>query len=152
MKKLLLLLLIPFLGMATTLKADTVLSMGDYQGDPGDVITVSVNLANTENDIAGFQFDIPMNGFSYVNGSAVKSNRLPGQFILIAQTISNGYLRVLCYSMPGTNIPGNDGDIMTFQITLGDTEGIFPLEFENIVLSNIKFWYVVNFINHASLY
>ena len=97
MKKLLLLLLIPFLGMATTLKADNVLSMGDYQGDPGDVITVSVNLANTENDIAGFQFDIPMNGFSYVNGSAVKSNRLPGQFILIAQTISNGYLRVLCY-------------------------------------------------------
>ena len=138
MKKLLLLLLIPFLGMATTLKADNVLSMGDYQGDPGDVITVSVNLANTENDIAGFQFDIPMNGFSYVNGSAVKSNRLPGQFILIAQTISNGYLRVLCYSMPGTNIPGNDGDIMTFQITLGDTEGIFPLEFENIVLSNIQ--------------
>ena len=138
MKKLLLLLLIPFLGMATTLKADNVLSMGDYQGDPGDVITVSVNLANTENDIAGFQFDIPMNGFSYVSGSAVKSNRLPAQFILIAQTISNGYLRVLCYSMPGTNIPGNDGDIMTFQITLGDTEGIFPLEFENIVLSNIQ--------------
>ncbi len=138
MKKLLLLLLIPFLGMATTLKADNVLSMGDYQGDPGDVITVSVNMANDQNDIAGFQFDIPMNGFSYVNGSAVKSNRLPGQFILIAQTVSNGNLRVLCYSMPGTNIPGNDGDIMTFQITLGDAEGIFPLEFEDIVLSNIQ--------------
>ena len=138
MKKLLLLLLIPFLGMATTLKADNVLSMGDYQGDPGDVITVSVNMANDQNDIAGFQFDIPMNGFSYVNGSAVKSNRLPGQFILIAQTVSNGNLRVLCYSMPGTNIPGNDGEIMSFQITLGDAEGIFPLEFEDIVLSNIQ--------------
>ena len=138
MKKLLLLLLIPFLGMTTTLKADNVLSIGDYQGDPGDVITVSVSLANDENNIAGFQFDVPMNGFSFVNGSAVKSSRLPAQFILLAQIVANGNLRVLAYSMPGTNIPGNDGEIMTFQITLGDTEGVFPIELEQMVLSDIQ--------------
>ncbi|MBR6492205.1 MAG: C10 family peptidase, partial [Bacteroidales bacterium] len=44
------------------------LSIGDYTGTEGEIITININLAN-ENEVASFGFDIPINeGFTYVEG------------------------------------------------------------------------------------
>ena len=113
-----------------------ILSIGDYTGAEGEILTIDINLAN-EDEVSGFQFDIPINeGFTYVEGSIAKGERCGPNFILISQIVSSGALRVLCYSMPGTNITGNDGTIASLQILLGEA-GTYELGLENCVLQTI---------------
>ena len=115
-----------------------ILSIGDYVGNIGTTVTVGVSLEN-ESDIAGFQFDLTLpSSVTYVAGSLVKSSRLYPQHILIGQIVSGNILRVLCYSMPGTNISGNSGDIVTFSLNLVGEAGTYALPLSNAVLSNIN--------------
>ena len=114
-----------------------ILSIGDYTGAEGEILTIDINLAN-EDEVSGFQFDIPINeGFTYVEGSIAKGERCGPNFILISQIVSSGALRVLCYSMPGTNISSNYGTIASLQILLGEA-GTYELGLENCVLNNIQ--------------
>ncbi|MBP5781977.1 MAG: C10 family peptidase, partial [Bacteroidales bacterium] len=113
------------------------LSIGDYTGTEGEIITININLAN-ENEVASFGFDIPINeGFTYVEGSLVKGVRCGPNFVILGQIVSSGALRVLCYSIPGTNISGNDGVIASLQILLGET-GTYELSLTNESLSNTQ--------------
>ena len=113
------------------------LSIGDYTGTEGEIITININLAN-ENEVASFGFDIPINeGFTYVEGSLVKGVRCGSNFVILSQIVSSGALRVLCYSIPGTNISGNDGVIASLQILLGEA-GTYELSLTNESLSNIQ--------------
>ena len=118
--------------------ADNLMYINNYTGNTGDQLTVEVNLANSE-DISGFQFDIPLNGFAYVDGSIAKAARCTSNHIILAQLVNNGAtLRVLCYSMPGANLIGNDGPIASFDILLGSVAGNFPLALEGAVISTIQ--------------
>ena len=113
------------------------LSIGDYTGTEGEIITININLAN-ENEVASFGFDIPINeGFTYVEGSLVKGVRCGPNFVILGQIVSSGALRVLCYSIPGTNISGNEGVIASLQILLGEA-GTYELSLTNESLSNIQ--------------
>ncbi|MBR5725822.1 MAG: dockerin type I repeat-containing protein, partial [Muribaculaceae bacterium] len=113
------------------------LSIGDYTGTEGEIITININLAN-ENEVASFGFDIPINeGFTYVEGSLVKGVRCGPNFVILGQIVSSGALRVLCYSIPGTNISGNDGVIASLQILLGEA-GTYELSLTNESLSNTQ--------------
>ncbi len=118
--------------------SQNILSIGDYTGDEGEILTVNINLAN-EDEVSGFQFDIPINeGFTYVEGSIVKGVRCSPNHIIFGQLVNNGTaLRVLCYSMPLTNISGNDGTIASFQILLGEA-GTYELGLADCYLSNLQ--------------
>ena len=114
------------------------LSIGDYTGAEGEILTININLAN-ENEVAGFQFDIPLNeGFTYVEGSIVKGVRCAPSHIILTQMVGDGTtLRVICYSVnPPANISGNDGTIASLQIILGEG-GIYELGLENCIISSI---------------
>ncbi len=118
--------------------ADNLMYINSYTGNSGDQLTVDVNLANTDS-ISGFQFDIPLNGFTYVEGTIDKSARCTSNHIILAQVVSDGaILRVLCYAMPGANLIGNDGPIASFDILLGSVAGNFPLALEGAVITTIQ--------------
>ena len=115
-----------------------ILSIGDYTGAEGELLTIDINLAN-ENEVAGFQFDIPLNeGFTYVEGSIAKGVRCTPSHIILTQVVGDGTtLRVICYSVnPPANISGNDGTIASLQIILGEG-GIYELGLENCIISSI---------------
>lgn len=118
--------------------ADNLMYINSYTGNTGDQLTVEVNLANSD-DISGFQFDIPLNGFTYVEGTIAKAARCTSSHIILAQIVNDGaILRVLCYAMPGENLIGNDGPIASFDILLGSVAGTFPLALEGAVISTIQ--------------
>ncbi len=113
-----------------------IMSIGDYVGYIDTEVTVAVSLEN-ESDVAGFQFDLTLpSSVTYVAGSLAKSSRLFPQHILIGQIVSGNILRVLCYSMPGTNISGDSGEIVTFRLNLVGEDGTYVLPLSNAVLSN----------------
>ena len=115
-----------------------IMSIGDYVGNIGTTITVGVNLEN-ESDVAGFQFDLTLpSSVTYVAGSLAKSSRLYPQHIIMGQIVGGNILRVLCYSMPGTNISGNSGEIVHFDLNLVGETGTYALPLSNAILSNIN--------------
>ena len=115
-----------------------ILSIGDYTGAEGETLSIDINLAN-ENEVAGFQFDIPLNeGFTYVEGSIVKGVRCTPSHTILTQMVGDGTtLRVICYSInPPANISGNDGTIASLQISLGEA-GMYELGLEGCIISSI---------------
>ena len=114
-----------------------IMSVGDYVGNIGNTLTLSVSLEN-ESDVAGFQFDLTLpSSVTYVAGSLAKSSRLFPQHILLGQVVSGNILRVLCYSMPGTYISGNSGEIVTFSLDLVGPGGVYSLPLSNTAISDI---------------
>ena len=115
-----------------------ILSIGDYVGEIGTTVTVGVSLEN-ESNVAGFQFDLTLpSSITYVAGSLAKSSRLYPQHIIMGQIVGGNTLRVLCYSMPGTYISGNSGEIVTFSLNLVGEAGTYALPLSNAVLSDIN--------------
>ena len=99
-------------------------------------ITVPVSLNNPVDDVYGFQFDIELGELTYVDGSAVVTDRTNSNFYIIASVIEGNVLRVLGYSMPPTAISGNSGVICTFGVTAPE-EGNYLLPITNNVLSGM---------------
>ncbi len=83
----------------------------------GSTIDVAVNLSNVQ-VVSGYQFDVALNDkYSFIDGSETKSSRLSDKHIIVAKAVENGnVLRVLCYSMPGTDISGNSGALVNFKL------------------------------------
>ena len=99
-------------------------------------ITVPVSLNNPINNVYGFQFDIELGDLTYVEGSAAVADRTSSNFYIVANVIGDNVLRVLGYSMPPTQISGNNGVICTFGVTAPE-EGYYLLPVTNTVLSNM---------------
>ena len=83
----------------------------------GSTIDVAVNLSNVQ-AVSGYQFDVALgDNYSFIDGSETKSSRLSDKHIIVAKAVENGkFLRVLCYSMPGTDISGNSGALVSFKL------------------------------------
>ena len=83
----------------------------------GSTIDVTVNLSNVQ-AVSGYQFDVALGDkYSFIDGSENKSSRLSDKHIIVAKAVENGnFLRVLCYSMPGTDISGNSGALVSFKL------------------------------------
>ena len=118
-----------------------ILSIGDYTGAEGEILTIDINLAN-EDEVAGFGFDINIpESMTYVEGSLVKGVRCGPNHYIVGQLVDNGTaLRVLCYS--ATNISGNDGTIASFQFLLGEA-GIYELNLENFFIAT-RYGYILS--------
>jgi len=99
-------------------------------------ITVPVSLNNPVDDVYGFQFDIELGELTYVDGSAVVTDRTNSNFYIVASVIDNNVLRILGYSIPPTAISGENGVICTFGVTAPE-EGYYLLPITNSVLSGM---------------
>lgn len=119
-----------------TIKAQNVLSIGSYTGAPGETITIGVNMDNVDK-VAGLQFDVVLPpAMTYVEGSAVLTDRKSQHHVLVSNMISANVLRVLSYSMPIGEFAGTTGDVVTFQVTLGDFIGEHTIQLKGAALSD----------------
>lgn len=113
--------LLLFLGLAATAAADNVVTFPNVTGTPGSIITIEVNLANSD-ELSAFQFDIPLgNNLTFVANSCVLPRK--DNHVVESSVLSGNLLRIMAYSFTNALIPGNDGAILKFDLELGETIG-----------------------------
>lgn len=124
---------------------DNYLSMTDTAAFHGQTIVIPVKMTNAD-DIISFQTDVFLpQGLELVkeDGEYVidPSSRMTRTHSIMSNDVSNGAVRVLCYSSNYKAFTGNSGDDL-FYITLkvaDDAEGDYTIQLRNTLLTNSAF-------------
>lgn len=112
------------------------LSVADASGQAGEEVTVSVSMQNMEPIVAAQCCFTLSESLSYVEGSATLSGRAPNSSHQISGTQQNGVLSFYIHSESNAALSGNEGELFTFRLLLDGTGGDYPLEPEDVILSN----------------
>lgn len=106
--------------------AANTLSLSSASGHPGDELTVSVSLANSD-AVTALQASIPLGDhLSFVAGSAVLNSSRSNGHSLMANIV-NGTLRVAVFSIANAALSGSEGELFTFRLKLGNEPATYPL-------------------------
>ena len=127
------------------ISADNYLSMGDTTVMHGETIVIPVKMTN-EASIISFQTDIFLpEGLELMqeDGEYIidPSERMTRTHSIMSNEVSNGAIRVLCYSSNYKPFTGNSGDDL-FYITVkvaDNAEGDYTIQLKNTLLTNTDF-------------
>ena len=120
------LLIICLSALPLCLSAANTLTLSTASGHPGDVVTVTASLTNSD-AVAAVQADIPLGQYlSYVNNTAELVSTRSNGHALVANA-ENNTLHVTIFSLSGSTLVGTEGDLFTFQVTLGMEPATYPL-------------------------
>lgn len=131
MKRLIILIMI-VVGM--TAQGQNTLSLSSASGHPGDEVTVTLSLANSD-AVTALQTFIPLGSqLSYVPGSAALTTRSNGH--QLSATVMRDTLRLYSYSLALNSYNGTSGALLTFRVRLGREPGSYSLMPSQTVLSS----------------
>jgi len=124
---------------------DNYLSMNDVEAFRGDTIVIPIKMTN-EASIISFQTDIFLpDGLELLqeDGEYIidPSGRMTRTHSIMSNDVSNGAIRVICYSSNYKPFTGNSGDDL-FYITIkvaDDAEGDYTIQLKNTLLTNTDF-------------
>ena len=115
-------------------RAGNILTIGTASGAPGNEVTVSVSLANTD-AVSSLQLSITMNEqLSFVDGSAVLGSRCTDHSVTAG--VKDGALNIMVYSMGLAAISGNEGEVMSFRLKLGNQPTTVALTASKLILTD----------------
>ena len=116
--------------------AANTISLSSVSGTPQTEVEVVVSLDNSD-AISALELTIPLGEhLQYVNGSAVlTSARSNGHQISAAQVAQD--LRIYIFSFANTPICGNEGELLSFRLLLGNEPADYALT-PGVVLSNAQ--------------
>lgn len=120
-------LLIIILGVLPLLvSAANTLTLSTVSGHPGDVLTITASLSNTD-AVTAVQADIPLGtSLRYEANSAQLATARSNGHAIMANAV-NDTLHVTIFSLTGAALAGNEGDLFTFRVTLGLEPATYPL-------------------------
>lgn len=126
-------LLLACLGASLGLQADNIIHIGNASGSPGEEATVSVALTNSD-AVSAMQLRVTMpEGISLVDGSAELASRATDHSATVG--VKDGVLNIMVYSMNMTALSGNEGDVVSFRVRLGNQPGQFALNAQEVILT-----------------
>lgn len=106
--------------------AGNVMIAGDAFARPGDTVSLSVSIANTDPFIS-FQFDLPLpEAMAWVDSSASLTTR-SADHVVVAGVTGAGALRMIAWSPGNAAFKGHAGPVVTFKLAVGPARGEFPL-------------------------
>lgn len=115
-------------------RAGNVVTIGTASGAPGDEVTMSVSMTNTD-DVAALQVSIPLNDeLTFVNGSATLSNRSNGHDVTAG--VKDGTLNIMVYDISLTALTGNEGEVVSFRLKLGNQPTTIALTPSKLILTD----------------
>jgi uncharacterized protein (TIGR02145 family)/uncharacterized repeat protein (TIGR02543 family) len=110
----------------------------DAVGNPGEEITLKVEMQNLS-DIIAFQMDFELPaGFTYVAGSYILSERAQGH-IPSESMLTGNKLRVLAYSMNNNPFLGETGLLLTFKVLAPAKTGEYTFNASGVILTGEDF-------------
>lgn len=124
MKKIILILFLAIAGFVA--QAGNMVAVSQTEGHPGDVVTMAVNVQNTD-IITGMQITIPLDKFlSYEAGSASLTERADG--LQVSANASDGELHIVVFGFgKDKQIGAGDGTVVTFKLKLNWAPNVYPL-------------------------
>lgn len=124
MKKIFLILFLAIAGFVA--QAGNMVTVSQTEGHPGDVVTVAVNVQNTD-IITGMQITIPLDKFlSYEAGSASLTERADG--LQVSANASDGELHIVVFGFgKDKQISAGDGTVVSFKLKLNWAPNVYPL-------------------------
>ena len=129
-----LLLLSFFLLFGMGARADNVVTIGAAQGAPGEEVTLTIALQNSD-ALAAMQLSIPMDELlTYVEGSATVTTRCPNHSVTAG--VRDGALNIMLYSLDMTALTGNEGEVVSLRLKLGNQPKTITLASSKLVLTD----------------
>ena len=115
-------------------RADNVVTISSTEGAPGDDVTVSIGLQNTD-VLSSLQVSIPLDeNLTLVSGSGVLGSRCTSHSLTVG--VKDGILNVFIYSISMAAISGTNGEVASFKLKLGNQPKTVSLEASKLVLAN----------------
>ena len=153
MKKIFLTFLCVLIAMQSITAANSIY-IDDVEAKPGDIVTLSVQMTNTETDkYCGFQFDVVLpEGISFVQDDGFYEAALSTERTTANKTNffdsalqSDGSLRILCNTSANNSsvghlycFSGTSGEICTIKIKIDETlvTGEYSVKLQNVSISD----------------
>ena len=105
--------------------ADNNIALSSVQGAAGTEVTISVTMNNSD-AVSTLQLSIPLgDNLTFVENSQKAGDRLNGH--TLSAGVNNGVLNVMVYSASMAAITGNEGEICSFRLLLGNSPGTISL-------------------------
>ncbi len=115
-------------------KASNVITISSTEGAPGDEVTVSIGLENSD-AVSTLQLSIPLDeNLTLVTGSGQLGSRCSSHSLTVG--VKDGVLNVFIYSLSMAAITGNDGEVANFKLKLGNQPATIALTPTKTVLTN----------------
>ena len=115
-------------------KADNVVMLSSAEGAPDEEVTVTVSLSNTD-AISSLQLSIPLDEqLSLVAGSGTLGSRCASHSLTVG--VKDGMLNVFVYSLSLATFSGNDGEVASFRLKLGNQPGVVSLTPQKTVIAD----------------
>lgn len=115
-------------------RAENKLTLSSAEGAPGDEVTVSIALANSD-AVSSLQVSIPLDdNLTLVEGSGMLGSRCADHLLTVG--VKDGVLNVLIYSVTMAAISGDEGEVASFRLKLGNQPKTVALTPQKIMLSN----------------
>ena len=111
-----------------------VVTLPSVAGSPGDEVTLSISLNNTD-AVSALQLQIPIDDdISVVAGSEVLGNRATDHSATVG--INGGTLVVMVWSMNFTPFTGSSGEVLSFRVLLGNEPKTIALNASRVTLTD----------------
>ena len=116
-------------------RADNIVTVSTASGHPQDEVTLQVSLANTDAAVA-FQTEIPLGSqLTYVQSSvALNPERITDHQVSAA--VVGGSLRIYAFSLSLTPFVGNEGNLLSFTLSLKNEPDTYTLNMSQTLLSD----------------
>lgn len=98
--------------------ADNNITLSSVQGAAGTEVTISVSMTNTD-AVSALQLSIPLDdNLSFIENSQTAGSRIEGH--TLSAGVKDGVLNVMVYSTTMVAMSGNDGEVCSFKLLLGN--------------------------------
>ena len=115
-------------------RADNVVTISSTEGAPGDEVTVSIGLQNTD-ELSSLQVSIPLDeNLTLVSGSGELGSRCASHSLTVG--VKDGILNVFIYSISMAAISDTNGEVASFKLKLGNQPKTVALDASKLVLTN----------------
>lgn len=117
-------------------RAGNVVTIGTASGAPDEEVVVSVSLTNTD-AVSTLQVAIPLNEqLTFVGGSASLSSRCSNHNVTAG--VKDGTLNIMVYSIGFTAIGGQEGEVVSFRLKLGNQPTTIALAPSKVILADTE--------------
>ena len=105
--------------------ADNIITLSDVKGAAGTEVTVSISLTNND-AVSAMQLSIPLgDDLTFVANSQQAGNRTSGHSL--SAGVKDGVLNVMVYSNTMATMSGNEGEVCSIKLLLGNNPGTISL-------------------------
>ena len=124
-----------FIGLTLMSIAENVLIIKSSFARPGDTITVSADINNVEKFIS-FQFDVPLPDQVSFLGYSIHMSERSNNHLAIGTLVGANILQIFSYSPNNSAFLGNNGEVVSFKLVVGNIRGEFPLNVGNGIIGD----------------